>query len=286
MTDPAVTTGEVISADGTTIGYRMLGSGPRVALVHGAMSSGYHHLQLARLLADRFTVYLPDRRGRGRSGPYRPHDDLDTEVEDLAALLEHGDIDNVFGLSSGADICLEAALRLPRIRRVAAYEPAWFADPAEARTTLDRFERALADGDVSRALAIAMKGAQMGPAFLRAMPDALLSRLIAMAMKAEARKPSEYVPMSQLAPALRYDLRIVATVSGSARRFSAITAEVLLMGGSKSPRYLKEALTAIELALPAARRVEFAGLDHAAPWNEDRGGKPHPVAAELRRFFA
>ncbi|MFS8480233.1 MAG: alpha/beta hydrolase [Micromonosporaceae bacterium] len=246
-TEPAVTTGEITSADGTRIGYRILGSGPGVVLLHGAMSSGYHHLHLARLLADRFTAYLPDRRGRGLSGPYRPDDGLDTEVEDLAALL---------------------------------------ADPAQARATLARFERALAAGDVNRALAIAMKGAQMGLALLRAMPDALLVRLTAMAMRAESRKPSEYVPMSVLAPALRHDLRVVATLSGQPRRFSAITADVLLMGGSKSPKYLKDALTSIELALPAARRIEFAGLDHAAPWNDDRGGRPGPVAAELRQFFA
>src|SRR5690606_18487131 len=188
-TEPAVTTGEITSADGTRIGYRILGSGPGVVLLHGAMSSGYHHLHLARLLADRFTAYLPDRRGRGLSGPYRPDDGLDTEVEDLAALL---------------------------------------ADPARAGATLARFERALAAGDVNRALAIAMKGAQMGLALLRAMPDALLVRLTAMAMRAESRKPSEYVPMSVLAPALRHDLRVVATLSGQPRRFSAITADVLL----------------------------------------------------------
>ena len=63
-------TGSAVSADGTTIGYRQLGRGPGIVVVHGSMSSGYNFLQLAEALADAFTVYLPDRRGRGLSGPY------------------------------------------------------------------------------------------------------------------------------------------------------------------------------------------------------------------------
>ena len=61
--------GSVISGDGTTIGYRRFGTGPALVLLHGSMSSGAHHTELARLLADTFTVYVGDRRGRGLSGP-------------------------------------------------------------------------------------------------------------------------------------------------------------------------------------------------------------------------
>ena len=59
--------GAVRSRDGTTIGYRRLGMGPGLILLHGSMSSGGHHVELARLLADTFTVFVPDRRGRGLS---------------------------------------------------------------------------------------------------------------------------------------------------------------------------------------------------------------------------
>src|SRR5262245_46083806 len=72
-TSSDVTLGTVTSADGTLIGYRQLGSGPAVVVVSGAMISSKSHLGLARALSDSFTVYLPDRRGRGRSGPYGPH---------------------------------------------------------------------------------------------------------------------------------------------------------------------------------------------------------------------
>ncbi|HMA34289.1 MAG TPA: alpha/beta hydrolase, partial [Chloroflexia bacterium] len=65
------TTGSVTSPDGTPIGYRQVGHGPGLVILHGAMSGGDHHMQLAAALADAHTVYLPDRRGRGQSGPYR-----------------------------------------------------------------------------------------------------------------------------------------------------------------------------------------------------------------------
>src|SRR5437588_12937583 len=76
------TTSSVTSQDGTTIGYRELGHGPSVVLLHGAASSGYNHMQLAEALADAFAVYVPDRRGRGLSGPYSEDYRIQKHVED------------------------------------------------------------------------------------------------------------------------------------------------------------------------------------------------------------
>ncbi|HLY30190.1 MAG TPA: alpha/beta hydrolase, partial [Ktedonobacterales bacterium] len=64
-TQETYTTGFVTSKDGVTIGYRQLGHGPGVVLLHGAMETAQSHMQLATAMADAFTVYLPDRRGRG-----------------------------------------------------------------------------------------------------------------------------------------------------------------------------------------------------------------------------
>ena len=57
----------VSSKDGTTIAFDEQGDGPALVLVDGAMgtrSSGSKP-ELARLLAQHFTVYSYDRRGRG-----------------------------------------------------------------------------------------------------------------------------------------------------------------------------------------------------------------------------
>src|SRR5215469_7975959 len=110
-TGPApYTIGYVTSRDGTTIGYRQLGHGPGVVLLHGAMESAQSHMQLAMALANTFTVYVPDRRGRGLSGPFGSHYGMQREIEDLDALLAKSGAHNVFGVSAGGLICLEATL--------------------------------------------------------------------------------------------------------------------------------------------------------------------------------
>src|SRR5678816_4144436 len=94
-------TGSITSRDGTTIGYRQLGHGPGIVALHGAMESAQSHMQLAEALAGSFTVYLPDRRGRGLSGPYGADYSVQTEVEDLDALLAKTGARRVFGVSAG-----------------------------------------------------------------------------------------------------------------------------------------------------------------------------------------
>jgi pimeloyl-ACP methyl ester carboxylesterase len=59
----------VTSKDGTKIGYRQYGAGPGVVLLHGGLQASQNFTTLAQLLSDTFTVYVPDRRGRGMSAP-------------------------------------------------------------------------------------------------------------------------------------------------------------------------------------------------------------------------
>lgn len=84
------TTGSVTSA-GTTIGYRQVGSGPGLLLLHGGMQASQHYMRLAAALANSFTVYLPDRRGRGLSGSPGEQHSLAQECEDVAVLLDKTD---------------------------------------------------------------------------------------------------------------------------------------------------------------------------------------------------
>ena len=106
-------TGSVASRDGTVIGYRQVGQGPGIIAVHGGMQAAQNLMKLAHALADSFTVHLPDRRGGGLSGPPGSHYSLATEREDLSALAQATGAHNIFGLSSGAIIALQAALFLP-----------------------------------------------------------------------------------------------------------------------------------------------------------------------------
>jgi len=65
------------------------------------MEASQHFLQLATLLSDRFTVTLPDRRGRGMSGPFGEQYSVTKDCEDIAALVEQTGAERIFGLSSG-----------------------------------------------------------------------------------------------------------------------------------------------------------------------------------------
>jgi len=68
-----------------------------------------------------------------------------------------------------------------------------------------------------------------------------------------------------------------------------VVGEVLLLGGSQSPRYLKDALTMLEGRIPGARRHEFPGLGHGGAWDADPRsnptGDPATVAATLTEWF-
>jgi pimeloyl-ACP methyl ester carboxylesterase len=125
-------TGFVTSADGTRIGYRQLGKGPGVIALHGGMQAAQHLMRLAESLSEEFTVYLPDRRGRGLSGPhgngFSPGYGIKSECEDVAALLEASGARNIFGLSSGAIVALRSALTMPAIQKMALYEPPFSID--------------------------------------------------------------------------------------------------------------------------------------------------------------
>src|SRR5262249_34903714 len=145
----------------------------------------------------------------------------------------------------------------------------------------------IARGQVAAALITGMKGAELGPPLLNLLPRRLVEWLTGKMLAAQDRKGAgDYVPMRALAPLLHYDFTVVSEMSGDLQRFAAIPAAILLLGGSKSPAFLKAALDRLQQTIPQAQRVELPGLGHAAVWNADLGGQPGPVALTLRRFFA
>jgi pimeloyl-ACP methyl ester carboxylesterase len=280
------TTGYVTSKDGTVVGFRQLGSGPGIVLLHGSMSSANSHLQLAEALADEFTVFMPDRRGRGLSGAYSDDYSIREEVDDLEALLTESASHYIFGVSSGGIIALQAALDLPSVEKVAVYEPPLFNDPSVPEAVLTRFDKEIDQGKVAAALVTGMQGAQMGPAFLNAMPRRLLEFLFGILITREAKRSRNgHLSMRDLAPTLHYDIQLIVDASGKHEHFQEVGCQVLLLGGDKSPAYLKAALDNLENALTDVKRIELPGAGHEASLNTDQGGRPELVAQKLKRFF-
>ncbi|MFD0697711.1 alpha/beta fold hydrolase [Paenibacillus sp. GCM10027628] len=122
-TEPPYTTSSVISRDGTAIGYRQFGQGPGIVVVHGANLSSQNLMQLAQRLADAFTVYVPDRRGRGLRGPFGEDYGIRKEVEDLETLLTQTGAHYVFGISSGGSLHLKQRSHCPLFARSPSTNP-------------------------------------------------------------------------------------------------------------------------------------------------------------------
>src|SRR5437879_3033923 len=119
------------SKDGTTIEFDKQRDGPALILVNGAMStrSDGSNPELARLLAQHFTVYAYDRRGRGDSGDTKPYA-VGREIEDIDALIDNaGRYAFLYGHSSGGCLALEATVNLgTRSRKLASYKFPYTAD--------------------------------------------------------------------------------------------------------------------------------------------------------------
>jgi pimeloyl-ACP methyl ester carboxylesterase len=292
ITTAEMTTGSVLSQDGTRIGYLRVGQGPAVVLLHGSNESAHSHTQLALALADTFTVYLPDRRGRGMSGPHRPDHSIRTEVEDLQAVLTESGAQRVFGVSVSALIVLQAARTQPAIRQIAAYEPALLMDRSSRYTEwVTRFDQEMAQGKVAAAEITSMYGLDLAPPAFKLMPRPQAEALTNMAMDSEDKQAaSDTVTMRKLAPTLRYEGLLLAETAGTIGSFADVPADVLLLGGDmERPAFIKPAFEALAQTLPHNRRVRFPGLDHGGSADvgpANPGGKPEIVAPEIRSFFA
>src|SRR5271166_3733999 len=121
----------VQSRDGVGISVQKTGAGPALLLVHGSLLNGTISFgAVMPKLAQRFTVYAMDRRGRAPSGDAKAHS-IPIEADDIAAvaaaiappvvLLAH---------SFGALAAVDALDRLQGVSRVILYEPPLTVDGA------------------------------------------------------------------------------------------------------------------------------------------------------------
>ena len=287
--EDVVSVASVASADGTVIGYRSQGVGPGVLVLHGGMESSSDYDDLARALAaGGFAVHRPDRRGRGLSGPHGSSYALATEVADVRALLRATGARHVFGVSSGGLIALRSGLEVEGVATVAAYEPAL--DLRTDRTRSDafvhRYEDAVERGEVAEALVAMLKGMQVGPRWLRLLPRPAAVALMRRFIASEADSPPDEVTFSSLVPTMRYDFQVSDEGSAAMARFAELHHPTLLLGGTKSPGYLRNALITLAGLLPQGHQVTLRGASHTASSNRAEGGRPDLVARELLRFWS
>lgn len=142
----------VPSADGTPLRVRRMGQGPPVVLVHGTTDGIAAFAFVEPALAEHYTTWVYDRRGRGGSGDAAGYS-FGLEVEDLRAVLTAAGHCHVVAHSFGALIALRAAADGARMRSLTLYEPPLMSEhfPHEAARRM----RSLIDaGDVDGGLRV------------------------------------------------------------------------------------------------------------------------------------
>lgn len=260
----------VISKDGTKIAYDKLGKGPAVILVDGAL--GYRGLgfgnSLAEQLARHFTIYTYDRRGRGESSKSKPFA-IEREIEDIEALIdEAGGSVFVYGISSGACLALEAAIKLgDKIKRLALYEPPYNSDPS----TLQAWK------DYRNQLTQLIKANRKGEAV------ELFMRFVGTpAEMVEGMKQAPvWSTLESVAPTLEYD----AAEMGEDRtvpieRVKRVQSQTLVMDGGLNLQYMPfmhVTASALASAIPNARQLTLEGQSHDV--------KADALAPVLEAFF-
>lgn len=285
----------VTSTDGTTIGFRQLGQGPAMVILHGGALASQHYMKLGAALADEFTVCIPDRRGRGMSGPYGPHYSIECEDEDLSAVVAETDAQYVFGTADGGLFALHGSMSIPTIRKVAVFEPVVFVGQpglAEFKQTISRGEALMAKGDIAAAMSSlatdagndARVKAVSAPYRMLAqmMSQQFMCRLLLWLDALAAR--GDKVPLRDLVPALIPELQQVRATEGTIEDYRQVTAECLLMCGSGAPTLFTGTLDALQRVLAHSRRVELSACNHGAA--QDQGGNPLAIAEQLRLFFS
>jgi pimeloyl-ACP methyl ester carboxylesterase len=113
-----VGSGRLSAADLDT---EQLGSGPRVVLVHGSIVGAARTWKHQRVLAERWTLVIPNRPGFGDSPP-PSRGDFELEAPAIAELL--GEAAHLVGHSYGAVVALLAAAARPAaVRSLVVSEP-------------------------------------------------------------------------------------------------------------------------------------------------------------------
>lgn len=252
----------VNSADGTPIACWWSGEGPPIVLVHGTTGDHNSFALAAPLLAERFSVCLVDRRGRGASGDTEPYD-LDREFEDLAAVVDSvGEPAVLLGHSYGGDCALGASLIARNLRALILYEPSAGVFGAREED-VERIEASLAGGDRESALITTMRdvvgASDLEVQLVRSSP------LWPLRMAAAHTVPRE--------------LRSERTHKLDPAAFRYFDVPTLVLVGTRSPAWAVAGSRAVAEGILGARLLELEGQGHSANLTS-----PRQFADAVREF--
>jgi pimeloyl-ACP methyl ester carboxylesterase len=256
----------VTSADGTSIGFDVFGSGGvPLLMTAGAFNTRTTTEPLAVALGSGFTVFNYDRRGRGESGDTPPYA-VEREIEDLDALITAaGGRAAVFGYSSGATLALRAAASGLAIGMLVLYDPPFVVD--ESVPPLPP--------DLPKQLASLVEGDRRGEAV-----ELFQTRAIGMpeAVVAQMRHAPFRPAMEAVAQTLVYESILIGDLRLPPDLLPAVSVPALVITGEDSPPVLQAAAEVVADGLAQGRLVVLEGQSHDID--------PDATAAVMREFLA
>ena len=263
------------SADGTPVEYLSVGHGPPVIAVPGALALAADLIPFATLLAQRHTVHVVQRRGRGGSGPQGDQYGIARECEDIEAVRGATGARLIFGHSFGGLVAVRAAAGSAAYEAVAVYEPGISVGGSVPVGWIDRARQEVAAGADAEAFITFIRG--VNPEQTGRLPRWLLRIILKRAIPpAELRQNLALMPqaISEHEEVGRLDTRLPD--------YREVTAPTLIMRG-KGRETGRQAVALARLAetIPRAETVTFQNLDHFAPEK-----KPAEIASAVLRFFA
>jgi pimeloyl-ACP methyl ester carboxylesterase len=244
----------------------------RLICLHSSGASPRQWQPYREAFGTRFEVVTPELIGYGGAARWPKGNPvtLDDEARALAPLLQRGGV-HLFGHSYGAAVALQLALRWPDcVRSLTLYEPVRFAllqsgaataGSAEAITGVGRrIGMQVLSGNL-QAAAAAFVDYWSGEGSWQQLGTRAQQALVERMTKVQAEFEALF---ADRVPAAAY---------------TALTMPVQLLGGSRSPLPVRQALEQLESTLPDATRLRFDGLGHMGPLED----APRIIAALQRR---
>jgi pimeloyl-ACP methyl ester carboxylesterase len=275
MSTTTDTTRAVLSHDGAKISYLTMGSGPSVLVIPGALSMAADYAAFSSALAEHFTVYIIERRGRGLSSPQGDDYSILKERGDVLALLQKTGASLLVGHSFGGLVALEVARHNPSLTKVAVYEPGVSIDGSIPMGWMPGYEKKLAEKEYLDAFVEFSLG--VGPERARNTPPWLMKLLLPLFLSSHERK----LMLGLLSENLR-EHQEVARLDSSYENYREIAADVLLMyGGKSNTTWVNLAMERLAVVLPRSETKQFPKLDH---FGIDKKA-PREVARAVSTYF-
>lgn len=234
--------------------YEVLGQGPPVVLVHSLGTSGAIWADLARELAGRYRMVVPDLRGHGRT-PRQAPITMAGMAEDLAALVRGTGHAPAFwlGISMGGVVVQEVYRRFRELVRGMILACTFaHVDPAVARRRVEERRAFLAEHGME--------------AFARRYVEQTL-----MPETPPDRREAVYRAMAAMDVAAYLEATEAVFASDTRAVLPAVTVPTLVLGGERDAGYPPEQVRSLAESIPGAAVEIIPAAGHLAHLDNPEG---------------